>query len=109
MKILKAHYILISLLEFLGLGAIYGGGALIISPTGKMLGGLPLSMLDQSPFSDFLIPGIILFLILRIAPCWVGFALFYKSPNKFADYFNFFNDMHWTWTYSIYISLALIS
>jgi hypothetical protein len=50
----------ISLLAFLGIGAIGGGGALIISPSGKLLGGIPLSLLKNSPFNDFLIPGIIL-------------------------------------------------
>ena len=50
---MKPTNILISLLLFLGLGAIGGGGALIISPSGKLLGGLPLSILANSPFSDF--------------------------------------------------------
>lgn len=66
MKPTAARNILISLLLFLGVSAIGGGGALIISPSGKLLGGLPLSILAQSPFPDFLIPGIILFTILGL-------------------------------------------
>jgi hypothetical protein len=59
----------IFLLAFLGISALGGGRALIISPSGKLLGGLPLSILKNSPFEDFLNPGIILFLVLGIIPC----------------------------------------
>jgi len=64
MKLNLSRNILIGLLAMLGLGAIGGGGALILSPSGKLLGGLPLAMLNKTPFSDFLIPGIILFFVL---------------------------------------------
>jgi hypothetical protein len=108
MRLTKAKNILISLLLFLGLGAIGGGVALIISPSGKLLGGLPLSILTNSPFSDFLIPGIILFTILGLFPCFISYALIKKPINSIAEYFNLFKDMHWAWTYSIYIAFALI-
>ena len=100
--------IYLSLLAFLGLSAIGGGGALIISPTGKLLGGLPLSILERSPFNDFLVPGIILFVILGIIPSLLVLALLKKSTFVFAERFNFFKDMHWAWTFSIYVAFALI-
>lgn len=50
----------VSLLLFNALSAIYGGGSLILDPTGVMLH-LPIELLEPSPFSDFLVPGIILF------------------------------------------------
>ena len=103
-----ARNILISLLLFLGLSALGGGFFLIISPSGKMLGGLPLSILEHSPFSDFLIPGIILFLILGFSPCLICLALIKKPTNRFAEYFNFFKDMHWAWSFCIYVAFALI-
>jgi hypothetical protein len=96
------------LLSFLGLSAIIGGGALILSPSGKLLGGLPLSILRTSPFQDFLIPGIILFTVLGLAPCLLVFALLKKQESKIATYFNVFKDMHWAWSYSVYVSFALI-
>ena len=37
--------ILLILLAFLGVGALFGGGVLIVSPSGKLFG-MPLSMLD---------------------------------------------------------------
>ncbi len=100
--------IYLSLLAFLGLSAIGGGGALIISPSGKLLGGLPLSILERSPFNDFLVPGIILFVVLGIIPSLLVLALLKKPNSVFADRFNIFKDMHWTWTFSIYVAFALI-
>jgi len=100
--------ILIVLLAFLGLGAIAGGGALIISPSGEMLGGLPISILEHSPFTDFRIPGSILFLFLGVIPCILVYALIKKPANKYAEYFNFFKDMYWGWSFSIYVAFTLI-
>ena len=108
MKPITARNLLISLLLFLGLSAIGGWGALIVSPSGKLLGGLPLSILQHSPFTSFLVPGIILFFILGLAPCLLVYALLKKPANKFAEYFNFFKDMYWAWSFSIYIAFALI-
>lgn len=96
------------LLAFLGLSAIGGGVALIISPSGKLLGGLPLSLLQHSPFKNFLIPGIILFVVLGLFPSLLIFSLLKKQTSAFAEQFNFFKDMHWAWSFSIYLAFALI-
>jgi hypothetical protein len=96
------------LLAFLGLSAIGGGGALIISPSGKLLGGLPLSILERSPFKDFFMPGMILFIVLGLCPSLLVVALLKKPESPLADYFNFFDDMHWAWSFSIYVAFALI-
>lgn len=99
--------ILLFLLALLGFGAVAGGGLLIISPSGKLIT-MPLSMLDNSPFNTFLIPGILLFIFLGFAPLLLIFALLKKIESKWAERLNFFNDMHWVWTYTIYIAFALI-
>lgn len=49
----------IVLLVFNLIGAFYGGINLILHPDGSSIG-LSLDLLKQSPFSDFLIPGILL-------------------------------------------------
>ena len=103
-----ARNILIVLLAFLGLGAGGGGGALIVSPSGKLIGGLPLSILKDSPFPDFLIPGRILFFILGVTPGILVYALIKKPTNKFAERLNIFKDMYWAWSFSIYVAFALI-
>jgi hypothetical protein len=108
MKSKTAINIHLVLLIFLALSAIGGGGALIISPSGKLLGGLPLSLLKNSPFNNFLIPGIILFVVLGLFPGLLAFALRKKISSPFAERLNFFKDMHWAWTFSIYVGFALI-
>ena len=99
--------LLISLMIFLGIGAIAGGFGLIISPSGQLLE-LPLSILENSPFHSFLIPGIILFSVLGIRPLLIAFALAKKPKSSLASKINFFTDMHWAWSFCIYIGFALI-
>ena len=107
MKPMFFRNILIGLLAFLGVGAIFGGGALIISPSGELLG-MPLSMIKDSPFPDFLVPAIFLFTFLGLAPCLLIFALLKKPESKLAELINFYKDMHWSWSFSIYIAFILI-
>lgn len=45
---------------FVGLSALLGGGALAAWPSGKMLR-LPVTVLEGSGFTDFLLPGLILY------------------------------------------------
>ena len=98
---------LLFLLAFLGLGAISGGAVLIISPGGEMIG-MPLSMLQKSPFKNFLLPGIILFTVIGLFPLMIIAALIKKPVSGLAERFNFYSDMHWAWTYTIYVAFALI-
>jgi len=71
MKTKSVTNILMALLAFLGLGAIGGGGVLIISPDGTLIG-MPIPMLDHSPFESFLLPGIILLSVLGIVAIYLG-------------------------------------
>ena len=107
MKSKATRNLLIGLLGFLGLGAIGGGGIFIISPSGKLMG-MPISMLNSSPFNNFLLPGIILFSVLGVVPIMLAIALLKKPESKLAERINFFKDMHWSWSFSIYIAFILI-
>lgn len=102
-----ARNILVFLLAFLAIGAIAGGGGLVISPSGEALG-MPVSMLAHSPFTDFLVPGIILLVVFGIFPCILVYALLRKPGSHIAEKLNLFGDMHWSWTYTIYNGFALI-
>ena len=99
--------LIILLLIFLSLGALFGGVALIISPSGELIQ-MPVSMLEPSPFNDFLIPGIILFIVFGVFPLIISYALLYKPKSKIANLLNIFSDMHWAWTYTIYIGFGII-
>jgi hypothetical protein len=55
----RAGWTAVSLLVFLGLGALAGGIALVLRPDGSILQ-MPVSMLEGSVFPDYLVPGLIL-------------------------------------------------
>lgn len=107
MKTKIPRTILLILLAFLGIGALGGGSVFIISPSGNLFG-MPLSLLEKSPFTDFFIPGVILFIVLGLIPCGLVVALLKRPVSALAERFNFFSDMHWAWTGSIYVAFALI-
>jgi hypothetical protein len=47
---------------FIGLGAVGGGLGLVLEPSGGNLG-IPLETLENSPFSTYLVPGIVLIIV----------------------------------------------
>ena len=47
---------------FIGVGAVAGGLGLALDPSGEGLG-IPLELLEETPFATFLIPGIVLFVV----------------------------------------------
>lgn len=67
-------YWLIALVVLQALSGITGGIGLIIDPTGGTLG-IPQSWLQDSLFINYLIPGIILFLVLGIYPLILAIGL----------------------------------
>ncbi|WP_285057620.1 hypothetical protein [Pedobacter ginsengisoli] len=62
-KFLKS--ILIFLLLLNGISAVMGGWSLVLHPDGSVLG-LSASLLANSPFGDYRIPGIVLFCLIGI-------------------------------------------
>jgi len=104
---MNARNILLILLSFLGIGAIFGGTMFIVSPSGDLFK-MPLSFLDGSPFSNFLVPGIVLFTVLGVMPLILVWALIRRPKSTLAERLNFYTDMHWAWSYSVYIAFALI-
>lgn len=59
-------WILMVLLAIQALGAIAGGVGLVQDPVDNI--GMPLSMLEGSPFSDYLVPGLILLIVVGLLP-----------------------------------------
>jgi hypothetical protein len=52
---------------FLGIGALFGGGVFLLAPDGHLLG-MTTKTLAGSPFQSYLVPGILLFLFVGVAP-----------------------------------------
>jgi len=104
---MKTRNFLLFLLGFQGLGAVGGGGVLILSPSGEMMG-MPVTAIEASPFTSFLIPGIILFTVLGILPLFLVYALIKRPEWRWPENLNFFTDMYWGWSFCIYVGFALI-
>ncbi|QAA21806.1 hypothetical protein [Sporolactobacillus terrae] len=100
-------YVLIVLQLFLGIGALFGGGLLMIAPDGSLLG-MPLSLLKYSSFNTYLIPGAILFFALGVYPVLVAVFLMTEKPLRLAETVNLYKETHWTWMHSLYIGFILI-
>lgn len=73
---------LFSLHVFVGIGAILGGGAAILNPLEPL--GMPVDPLKNSPFSNYLIPGIILFFVLGLGNIISALTFYFRS--KFQGY-----------------------
>lgn len=65
---------------FVGIGAMAGGLAAIISPLEPL--GMPLEPLKNSPFTNYLIPGIILFTVIGLGNVISALTLCYKSKYQ---------------------------
>lgn len=100
-------YILCLFLLFLAAGAIFGGGNLILAPDGTLLKMDP-AWIELSPFPNYLIPGIILFLFLGIFPLVALAGLFIKKPIKIFNFLNIFSEKHWGWTFTLYSGIISI-
>ena len=92
---------------FQAIGALGGGAVLIASPRG---GGvkMPLGYLDGSPFHDYLVPGIILFVVLGIGPLVVAWALIRRPESAIMESVNPFRHEYWGWTLSGVIGVGLL-
>ncbi len=102
-----AFWILCLFLFFQIISAGYGGFLLVIDPTGGALH-MPLSNLVGTPFQNYLIPALILFLVLGLFPVFILYGLIFQPVWKGAEFLNIYPDKHWSWTYSLYLGIMLI-
>lgn len=75
-----AVWALIADLIVLGLGGLYGGVLFILDPSGAGMG-VPLSLLDGLPLSDFLLPGLFLLAVMGLAPLVLMVAVWRRWPR----------------------------
>jgi hypothetical protein len=78
-KIKRIANVLGILQTFIGLGAVGGGLGLVLEPSGANLG-MPPEMLNHSPFSDFLIPGMVLLIVNGLGSITGSVLSFKLSP-----------------------------
>lgn len=76
----------------LAVRALVGGGALVLAPSGALVG-LSTDTLTGTPFSDFLVPGLILVVVLGLYPAFVCYVLY--------------TERKWGWVGAVSVAVAL--
>ena len=75
---MKTIYMTLVILHFfVGIGALFGGGAAILDPVEPL--GVPAELLESSPFSNYFIPGLILFIVIGLGSIGSGITAVKKS------------------------------
>lgn len=109
MKICPVEVFFLCLLHLgIGISAFAVGGALMLEPGGSLLG-MAISGLRYTPFTNFFIPGLLLFLFLGLFPLLVLFGLLFKPPWEIFHRFNIYKDKHGAWTFSLYSGIIILT
>lgn len=87
------HIFLFAAVLFQGVSGVFGGAALVIDPSGAIIS-LPHSLIADTVFGSYLIPGIVLLLFLGAAPAVVAYGLW--------------RHRSWAWWGTLYVGIALI-
>jgi hypothetical protein len=102
-----ADWLLIAFHVILGINAVAAGAMFIMAPDGHLMQ-MPLSNLKDSPFRDFLIPGILLFAFVGLFPLGVAYSLWKHPDWRWPDVINPFKGSHWSWAGSLAGGVILI-
>lgn len=86
-------WVLLVVLGQLVVRAVIGGVALLVAPSGEIIG-LSSAPLDRTPFGDFLVPGIILIAMFGLVPAVVCYALYTRR--------------WWGWATSVGVAVAML-
>jgi hypothetical protein len=98
---------LLGCLAFLGVSAAFGGIVLVLNPTGTWLQ-IPLSILQFSPFRDFLIPGLLLGIVFGLGSFATLLALWFRPAWPFGTALTRFTGAHWSWSAAVAIGLGQV-
>jgi hypothetical protein len=100
-------WLLIVLLILLGVGAVPSGVAFMLAPDGSLIQ-MPLSNLQNTPFPNFFIPGLLLFTLLGVYPLVVAYSLWKLPAWRWPDILNPFKHLHWSWAATLVAGIIVI-
>ncbi len=81
MKTSRSFNILLSVLQmFVGITAILGGFGLVSDPSGAGME-VPLTLLENSLFTNYLIPGIVLLIVIGVGNVLAGIVTFLRHRH----------------------------
>lgn len=101
------RWLLILLLLFNALGAYYGSYMLLLDPSGEAIQ-MADGILEGSPFSSFLIPGIILLLVNGLLPTVAAVGMITRKPQKPLPGFPVLKPYHWSWSLALIAGIGLM-
>ncbi|OGO39917.1 MAG: hypothetical protein A2147_08510 [Chloroflexi bacterium RBG_16_57_8] len=100
-------WLLIILTLLIGISALISGPMLFLEPSGSLVQ-WSVEDLEGTPFSDYLIPGIILFVFIGIYPVFVGYSLIRKPAWRWPDAINPAKEQHWAWAASSSVGIIML-
>jgi hypothetical protein len=100
-------YLLCTILLVQGVGAVGGGLWLLAAPSGRLMG-LPLTLLEHTPFRDYTIPGLVVAFVLGVLPLSLIYPLLRRPGWSWANTLSVYRNRFWGWTYSLYVGIMLI-
>ncbi len=100
-------WLLVVLMLFLGIGALISGPMLFAAPDGHLLMWTP-EMLEGTPFTNYVIPGVILFLLVGAYQVVVAASLLRLPKWRWPDAINPYKRYHWAWSASWAMGIILL-
>jgi hypothetical protein len=103
-----ADWVLIALLLLLSVSALIPGAMFMLAPDGHLIQ-MPMSNLNESPFKNYFIPGLLLFLFVGVFPMAVAYGLWRMPAWNWPNLINPFKLQHWSWAGSLAAGVILIT
>lgn len=100
-------YFLTAVLAFLAMAALGGGAALIGDPDGSGLG-LDPAWLAGSPFVNYLVPGLFLFVVFGLGSAVLIYGLWVQPKTGPLSFITRLTHEHWAWLLTLLLGLSLI-
>ena len=102
-----AVWLVVALLAFLAIGGLGGGVAFVTDPTGATIGAR-LSWLQETPVSDFLLPGLFLLVVFAIGSVALIAGLLWRpAPGLLGRSATWHH--HWAWVGTIAMGVTLVA
>jgi hypothetical protein len=97
---------LVTFLLILAMCGILGGYTLASDPSGKSMG--LAEVLPLLPVSDFLLPGIFLFVVMGVIPFALAYSLMARKRSPLAESLTGWSKHHWSWTSTVLLGIVLV-
>src|SRR5579872_6785041 len=94
-------------LLFLGVNGIIGGYLMLSDPYGAPMG-MPVSVLERTPFQNYIVPGLCLILLWGGGSFLTLLGLWLRPQRLNVAMVSRLTHEHWAWTLSVILGLALL-